>query len=190
MRLAASRQPEDSGHRVAALRQLVTMTTADVALMRAFVTRGGVELVRGEIERLLDDGGSSSSSSEPLVLTEQMKPALAACVSLVKLVARRDAVVRERLSRDSGFLVLLVRVSALCKLSVCLLYEAAVLVGLMAFHDVLRVYVAPTVAADVAAGGGAQASAVSTAIELSLPRCVSIRYKVLACFLLIDIYTA
>lgn len=151
--------------RMGALRQLATMLD-DPALHSAFLGDGGLDSITDKLKEL--------ASTEVPVLTEDSKLAVGACVLAMKLLLRRDAVARARLSRDRELLLVLLRTASLCRLSLAALSEVAVVIGLLVFHECLREHSRPSTASE-------QSGKVGDAKEMSLPATVVARYQVI-CF--------
>lgn len=149
--------------RVGALRQLATMLD-DPGLHEAFLNDSGLESV---CEKLLE-----LARNDTTVLTDDVKPALSSCIMIIKLVIRRDSVARERMSRDFQLISALVKAADLCRLSVASLTEISVVIALLVFHDVIKIYV--RVKDDETTNDAVKPDVT----ELSLPAAVLTRYQV------------
>jgi len=150
----------DFAVRMGALRQLATMLD-DPALHRAFLAAHGLESVTDKLKEL--------AGGDVAVLTDDAKISVAACISIMKLMLRRDSVSRGRLSRDRDVLLTLLRAASLCRLSIAALADVAVVIALVVLHDVLRERERPA---------SENVPAVNETLELSLPASVVARYQV------------
>ena len=157
-----STSTEDS-IRVGALRQLATMLD-DPGLHDAFLNDGGLESI---CEKFLD-----LVRNDVTVLTGDVKPSLASCIMIIKLLVRRDSVVRERMSRDLHIMTALLKAADLCRLSIASLNEISVVIALLVFHDVIKVYVRVKEDVKVPDAGKNEVT------ELSLPAATLTRYQV------------
>ncbi|CAK8690926.1 unnamed protein product [Clavelina lepadiformis] len=149
--------------RIGALRQLATMLD-DPGLHKTFLANLGLESVIDKLKEMVQD--------ELSVLTDDSKPALSACIMILKLILRTDMISREKLSHDRTLLIALLRAADLCRLSVASSIEVAVVIALLVFHELLRDCKRPL--PDDAKVGGSKCETV----ELSLPASVVTRYQI------------
>ena len=147
--------------RIGALRQLATMLD-DPGLHLVFLESGGLDSVCQKLKEMVQPNVS--------VLTDDAKPALASCIMIMKLLLRRDKSSREILSHDFDLLIALLRAADLSRLSIASLTEVSVVIALLIFHDVLKIYTRPRDSkADTLKG---------EVVELSLPATILTRYQV------------
>ena len=145
--------------RVSALRKLGDVIE-DVALMRAFISHGGLPLIIREFQDMINDNDS--------VLNEMLRLAYNACIRILKLVLRRDDLVRQRLSRDRKFVFLVFRGTILCRgKGVSCLQESCQVMAFLLFSESLNVWVPPSTS-----------KVVNGEKMLSLPQALTTRYKV------------
>ena len=149
--------------RIGALRQLATMLD-DPGLHFVFLENGGLDSICRKLKEMV--------RPDVTVLTDDVKPALASCVVIMKLLLRRDESARERVSRDFDLLIALLRAADLSRLSVASLAEVVVVIALLVFHDVLKIYTRPK---DNSSTNEAKKNEV---VELSLPASVLTRFQV------------
>jgi len=150
---------DDPTMRVSALRQLCDVIQ-DAALMRAFVSREGLPLIVREFRNMIVDNDS--------VLTEMLRLAYNACIRILKLVLRRDDLVRQKFSRDRSFLFLVLHGAILCRgKGVSCLQESCQVMALLLFSDSLKVWVPP-----------ATSQVVPGEKMLSLPQALNKRYQI------------
>nr|CAB3265825.1 rotatin-like [Phallusia mammillata] len=152
--------------RLGALRQLATMLE-DPSLHKAFLANKGLDSITDKLKEL-------AANTVP-VLTEDSKLAVAACVLALKLLLRRDPVARGRLSCDRALLLVLLRTASLCRLSLALLTEVTVVIGLLVFHECLRGYTRST---DKQHSSGGDMNKSAETQELSMPAAVVTRYQI------------
>ena len=150
--------------RVGALRQLATMLD-DPELHHPFLDNGGLESVCEKLKDIV--------RPEVTVLTDDAKPVLSSCITILKLLLRRDSKARERLSRDFDILIALLRAADLSRLMLASLAEVSVVIGLLVYHEVLKM--CPRQKEDNSKMNEASPCEV---LELSLPATVLARYQV------------
>uniref|UniRef100_H2YGD6 Rotatin N-terminal domain-containing protein n=1 Tax=Ciona savignyi TaxID=51511 RepID=H2YGD6_CIOSA len=144
--------------RIGALRQLATMLD-DANLHRVFLKHKGLDSVCEKLK--------SISADDVTILTDDVKPVVSACITIMKVIMRSDAVSRERLSHDRDLLLRLLHLANLTRLSVAAMSDVCVVIALLVFHDVLRDHVRPE-------SGNTKCEFT----ELSLPAAVVARYQI------------
>lgn len=123
---------EDANTKTRSIYQLISLIE-DEDLLKVFISNDGFELILSQLHQLASDRHS--------VVVD--KSLLAVCLSVIKITLRRNSVLRSRQANNKQLVLDLIRSAYICRLTTSR-DEISIIISLLIFDDVLRVFVHPT----------------------------------------------